>query len=222
MDHSAPEAAARAGGFVQRFRNDLSSVFSIDFRSLALFRISLALIVFAEVCDRAVCFKAQYSDSGLLPGGVVRDVMEARPSLLLLSDSDVFAAAIFVATAIASVLMMIGWRTRLATIVTFVLLFSIQTRNPVLNHNGDVLMRLLLMWGMFLPLGSYLSLDALRGRSRCSKTSVCSVASNDWNATASQRLRVDHVVCVDVDRARFEPAQDALGFGAVGREHAVA
>jgi hypothetical protein len=179
VDHSEPAAAAtaRAGGFAEGIRRDLSSVFSIDFRSLALFRVSLALIVFAEVRDRAVCFNAQYSNRGVLPGRVVREVLDARPSLLLLSDSDAFAALIFVATAIASVLMLIGWRTRLATIATFLLLFSIQTRNPLLNHNGDVLMRLLLMWGMFLPLGSYLSLDARWGRSRRSSPRVFSVAS---------------------------------------------
>jgi hypothetical protein len=40
-----------------------------------------------------------------------------------------------------------------------VLMISIQWRNPLILNSGDVLLRMLLFWGMFLPLGAYWSVD---------------------------------------------------------------
>ncbi len=160
-----------------RLRQELEPVFSIDLRSLALFRISLALLLFAEVCDRAVGFTAHYTNRGVLPTTVMNELMVHHPSLLLLSDSEVYAASFFVVAGVSSIMMLVGWHTRIATIAMFVALSSIQTRNPLINHNGDALMRFLVMWAMFLPLGSFYSLDARRKRVRSNGPSVYSVAS---------------------------------------------
>src|SRR5207302_9988395 len=40
-------------------------------------------------------------------------------------------------------------------------LLSLHNRNPMILQGGDVLLRMLLFWGMFLPLGVRYSLDAL-------------------------------------------------------------
>lgn len=53
---------------------------------------------------------------------------------------------------IAGVLLAIGYRTRLMTVVNFVLITSLQARNILVLHGGDVLMKLLCFWAMFLPL----------------------------------------------------------------------
>src|SRR5215213_11645141 len=55
--------------------------------------------------------------------------------------------------------MLVGYRTRLMTIIVWALILSIQWRNPLILNSGDVLLRLLLFWGMFLPLGAYWSVD---------------------------------------------------------------
>ncbi|MBI3462971.1 MAG: HTTM domain-containing protein, partial [Planctomycetes bacterium] len=39
---------------------------------------------------------------------------------------------------------------------------SLHVRNPLVTHGGDDLLRLLLFWGMFLPLGAGWSVDRLR------------------------------------------------------------
>ena len=36
---------------------------------------------------------------------------------------------------------------------------SLHARNPVIQHRGDELFRLLLMWTMFLPVGQRFSVD---------------------------------------------------------------
>src|SRR5215210_4692651 len=55
--------------------------------------------------------------------------------------------------------MLVGYRTRPMTILVWVLVLSIQNRNPLVLSGGDSLLRLLLFWAMFLPLGAYWSVD---------------------------------------------------------------
>jgi hypothetical protein len=57
---------------------------------------------------------------------------------------------------------LIGWRTRLMSVLSFVLLASLVRRNPYVCHTGDVLLKALSFWAMFLPLGARLSLDRWR------------------------------------------------------------
>jgi hypothetical protein len=46
----------------------------------------------------------------------------------------------------------------------WLLVVSIQWRNPLLLGGGETLLRVLLFWGMFLPLGAVWSIDRARGR----------------------------------------------------------
>jgi hypothetical protein len=46
--------------------------------------------------------------------------------------------------------------------VSWLLVSSIQYRHPALAFGGDVMLRMLLFWGLFLPLGARASLDARR------------------------------------------------------------
>ncbi len=148
----------RSGG-----RQLLTGMFSIDLRSLALFRICLGLCLIYEVIDRGKELEAHYTANGVLPASVLREIA-ADPvySLHLLSDTVAYQMLLFAIAFMAAVMLLLGWRTRLATVVSFFLLLSLHARNPVLNHNGDSLIRYLLMWGMFLPLGARASLDAQR------------------------------------------------------------
>jgi hypothetical protein len=155
----------------------LRAVFGIDVRALAAFRIGLGLLVCVEVLDRGGSFVAHYTEAGVLPLEALHEHLLFQPSLLLLSDAPLLGVVVFVAAGLAGLAMAFGWHTRVATVAAFVLLFSIQARNPVINHHGDFLMRALLMWGMFLPLGAYLSLDARRKDGEGGPSIICSVAS---------------------------------------------
>src|SRR5262249_18408003 len=50
---------------------------------------------------------------------------------------------------LSAVALAFGFQTRLATIASWVLLVSLQNRNPFVYHSGDELLRLLLFWGCF-------------------------------------------------------------------------
>lgn len=56
--------------------------------------------------------------------------------------------------------MLVGWHTRAATIVLWVIVVSIQARNNHVTYGADSLMRVVLFWSMFLPLGARWSFDS--------------------------------------------------------------
>ncbi len=150
----------------RRARDKAVEVFGADLRSLALFRIVLALLVLADLINRATDMTAHYSDWGILPrAAVVSDADVLSPyafSLNLINGLSQFQALLFGVAALAALAMLAGYRTRLAVFVVWALLLSIQYRNPLVLASGDVLLRLLLFWSLFLPLGAVWSVDRAR------------------------------------------------------------
>ncbi|MGH2532481.1 MAG: HTTM domain-containing protein [Thermomicrobiales bacterium] len=144
-------------------RGRIAEVFGADLRSLALLRIVLAIIVLIDVGGRVSNLRVHYSDEGVLPRELVIDgINEWRWSLALANGSVEFQALIFGVTALAALAMLVGYRTRLMTIIVWALIISIQVRNPLVLSGADTLFRLLLFWSMFLPLGAVWSVDQKR------------------------------------------------------------
>ena len=140
----------------------LSDLFGIDTRTLALFRIVLAALVLFDLLARAQYLEYHYTDAGILP-----TLMQPafRPSLSLhwLDGSFGFQAALLCVAVAAAAALLLGYRTTLATFVCWALLKSLHSRNPHLNEGGDAIARMMLMWSIFLSLGTRFSLDAKRG-----------------------------------------------------------
>src|SRR5215210_6603793 len=150
-----------AGG---RVRAKIVELFGADLRSLALLRVVLALLVLTDLAIRATDLYQHYADAGVLPRTVlVEEVLSPWVfSLNLMNGEPFFQALLFGVAALAALGMLVGYRTRLVTFVVWVLLFSIQLRNPLVNSSEALLLRMLLFWGMLLPLGAYWSLDRAR------------------------------------------------------------
>jgi predicted DCC family thiol-disulfide oxidoreductase YuxK len=138
-----------------------SQIFGVDLRSLAVFRMGLALVVLEDLISRSRALTAHYTDFGVLPRESWLNLsrtpwhwsihgMSGHPALQVL----LFSIAIGLALCL-----LVGYRTRLATIATWALLISLQNRNPLLIFAGDHVLRAVLFWAMFLPLGAYYSID---------------------------------------------------------------
>lgn len=141
----------------------LAAVFGADLRALAALRIVLALVVLIDVAGRAGNLSAHYTDGGVLSRRLLlEDLNPWRWSVMLANGTAVFGAIVFLVTAAAAVAMMVGYRTRLATVIVWVLVVSIQVRNPMLLSGADTLLRVLLFWSMLLPLGAWWSVDRRR------------------------------------------------------------
>ena len=156
----------------------LDRLLGIDLRSLALLRITLGVILLVDLASRARLLTTNYTDAGAHPREVVL-VYRAPgtlPSLHLLAGSTRAEIALFVAAAVAAALLTVGWRTRLATFVSWLLLDSLHSRNLMVLDGGDYLLRFLLFWAIFLPLGAWGALDARR-QPPPPRATVCSPAS---------------------------------------------
>lgn len=145
-----------------KIKKGLKKIAECDVRSLATFRIGIALVLLADLAIRATLLKADYTSEGLLPKeALLEKFLHVPPiSVYLISDQFWFQAALFIIAAIAAIAMLVGYKTKAATIVSWFMLISIQTRNPIILQGGDVLLRMLMFWAMFLPLGAYKSIDA--------------------------------------------------------------
>ncbi len=153
-------------------------LFGIDVRSLAVFRIAFGAVLLWELGDRMTGLEEHYTHDGLVPAFVLES-LAAHPvySLHLVSDTLGFQALLFAIALVAGFMLLIGWQTRVATAVSFLLLLSLHSRNPLLLHHADSLIRFLLMWGMFLPLGAAVSVDAKRRSSPPVASPVLSIGT---------------------------------------------
>jgi len=142
----------------------LGRMFGLDLRSLALLRIVLATIVLVDLAGRARDLRLHYTDDGVLTREVLRDSLSRwRWSLGFLDGGLAFQQAVFVLTALAAISLLVGFKTRFAIVLVWALMLSIQVRNPLVLSGADTLLRVLLFWGMLLPLGAVWSIDHRRG-----------------------------------------------------------
>jgi hypothetical protein len=160
-----PPSATNAG----RVRAKLRELFGVDLRSLALLRIGLGAAVLADLATRAFDLVELYTDRGVLP----RDLLVALDGRGVYLSAHYWASVhpvaqgvLFAITALCAVALLVGWRTRIATLACWYLVASIQIRQPLVYMGGDSILRLLLFWAMFLPLSSRFSLDDVQRRVR--------------------------------------------------------
>ena len=144
----------------------IKKVFSLDYRSLALMRIMVGVTIFLDLIERARSLTAHYTDNGVLPRRELFTIWNENAfwSLYHINGTALFVAVLFIIAGIFALMMVFGHRTKLATIVSFILLISVQSRNPVVLQGGDVALRVILFWMMFLPLDKRFSLDRLLGK----------------------------------------------------------
>jgi hypothetical protein len=136
-------------------------VFTLDTRSLALMRIAVAATVLVDLVTRLVHCAEHYSDDGVLPRETARSLSWlVDTSLLAVSGSPAWVAFVFVVAIGLAIAVLVGWRTRLATLLLWLVLLSIQHRNPLLWDHRDALFSISLVCGLLLPWGEAFSLDA--------------------------------------------------------------
>jgi predicted DCC family thiol-disulfide oxidoreductase YuxK/uncharacterized membrane protein YphA (DoxX/SURF4 family) len=139
----------------------LGRVFGIDLRTLALFRITLGLVLFGDLVARSADLTVFYTDAGVMPRAWLLAVNGPwRISLHSANGEPWFIWTLFIIEMLAALMMVFGWRTRLATLVAFVLHASLLNRNIMVLLGGDELITCLIFWGLFLPLGARASIDA--------------------------------------------------------------
>jgi hypothetical protein len=175
MSAAAPASAVKSGWKAVLSWMPVDEFFAVDLRSLAFLRIGLGIMLLQEWLNRLVDVRLHYSDEGAIPRSIVGPT--GPLSIFMLSGSAWWAGALMGVGCVLAVLLLVGWRTQFMTFLSWVLLLGAHGRAPYIMQGGDQVMRMLLFWGMFLPLGSCYSLDAIRTPLREWKPRVLSVAS---------------------------------------------
>jgi hypothetical protein len=135
----------------------------IDLRPLGLMRVAFGGLVVWSILGFAPELLDFFSDDqGVAPRsailhGLVRD---SRVSLFDLAGPTWMLLLLYGVTLAAALLLMIGWHTRAASVVAFLMVTSLHERNLMVLDGSDNVTRVLLFWLMFMPSGARYSVDA--------------------------------------------------------------
>jgi hypothetical protein len=136
-----------------------------DARPAALFRIALAALVLTDIVTRLRDVTAFYTDLGAVSRTLA--LRGQSPvwhwSLFLFSGGRSAALLLFCAFLPAAIALLVGYRTRMATVACWVYLQSVQARNLYVCDSGDTVMRVLSFFAIFADLGAAFSADVLLG-----------------------------------------------------------
>jgi hypothetical protein len=155
----------------------LRDQYSVDIRALALMRIGIGIVILSDLIIRATSLTAHYTSDGVLPVSLLLefDDKPLRWSFHYLNDSFAYESLLFIIHGFITLFLIAGYRTRLFTILSWIFLVSLQNRNPFIQQSGDDLLRLVLLWGIFLPWGNFYSFDSKKIRDE--RTKFFSLAS---------------------------------------------
>jgi hypothetical protein len=128
--------------------------------SLALFRIAIGAVSFAWTLSLLPDLSAFFSSHGVEPrpphlSGGAWGVLNTFPAYPV-------TIALYVTLLVASFCLLVGYRTRLASILVFVGVLSFEHRAPSIWNSGDGLLRIVTFFLMLAPAGAALSVDRWR------------------------------------------------------------
>ena len=151
--------------------------FTIDTRSLALFRILAGLLIIADVISRSRNFWFYYTDDGVVTQEVAELYTRSDAvSVFFHTNDPTIIAGLFALHVIVAVVLIAGYKTRLALAISFLFVISLDHHNPFVTSYADTLFRMLLFWALFLPLGERWSIDAIH-RDRSPRSAVANLAT---------------------------------------------
>ncbi|MBK49515.1 MAG: hypothetical protein CL768_00530 [Chloroflexi bacterium] len=142
--------------------DSLSEILGVDYRSLALVRVVMSIILIIDLSMRATDLTAHYTDLGVLQrfDEVNAVANQFFISFHLANGSELFQIILFAINIALAFLLLVGYRTRITTILLFLFTVSLHARNPLILNGGDDILRLFLFWSIFLPLGAIWSIDS--------------------------------------------------------------
>ena len=128
--------------------------------TIAVVRLVFGFVATLWTLSQAVNLLAFYGPTGVLP--TVPASALGTWSLLRLSSDPWVVIVLWVATLLGAVGVMVGFRTRFATVLLLVGVVSFERRNPEILNAGDFLLRNLTFYFLFSPAGEALSVDRWR------------------------------------------------------------
>ena len=130
--------------------------------TLALVRVAFGLVMTAWTFSLAGDLFPFFSPDGLQPSPPRQP---GAWGVLELSGGDLTIRALYILLLSASLALTVGLHTRVAAMIVFVCLISLERRSPYVFNAGDHLLRVLAFYMMLAPAAAALSVDRWRTRS---------------------------------------------------------
>jgi hypothetical protein len=165
---------------------------TLDRRVLGVFRILFGLLMLVDLLRRLQHSTFFYSNDGAFSNHHALFAPILRPflSVYVMFSTPGEVRFAFVATALVFVAYALGYRTRLAQALSFVLFTSLNTRNFLIHNRGTDLVGILALWTLFLPLGDRFSIDAVLGGWRARRESTADMLNERarWAAPPAEHV----------------------------------
>jgi len=139
-----------------------SAAFTLDARSLAVYRIGLGLLLLVDSLLRTRDFSLMFAPRGIFPLAAIAEYYgdPTNWSVAFWHDSAWWGGLVLATQGLAGIALAAGYRTRLATVIGWIALVSVVRRTAPATNAGDMWLGCQLLWSMFLPLGEWWSVDA--------------------------------------------------------------
>ncbi len=129
-----------------------------------MFRVVLGGILSVELIRRWAYAEAFYTNDGLLPNHYSLFAPMGRHVFSIYHAFSTYGevSVAFAVTLVIFLCFTLGYRTRLMHVLSAICITSLNSRNLFVENGGTVVLNLLTVWTLFLPLGSRISMDAVR------------------------------------------------------------
>jgi len=141
------------------------SVVGCNEKALALYRISLGTLLFIELILRFRFLHVFYSDEGTFPTRLLIPQIDSLYRVICIhafSGSMIYQQTLLSVQVALAFSLVIGYKTRIVTMLSWFLYLSLTLRNTWLNFILDRYFHYLLFYAMFLPTSNVWSMDCRR------------------------------------------------------------
>ena len=140
----------------------IKRVFWLDYRALALLRIGTGILLLIDLIERVQWIEAFAGPYRTYPASLALSQRQTnlKRSIHGLVDGLRRQYLLFFIATACIIAVIIWYKTRIVTIISWLLLLSLHVHNPWILNGGDTVIRLVMFRCMFLPWGHVFSLDA--------------------------------------------------------------
>lgn len=140
---------------------------TLDLRALALMRICIALVLMVDLSIRLTDLEAFYTNMGVAPLSMLFENIWNPYYISIHTISGLWQVqfVLFVFAFFCAFMLLLGYRTSMFTILSWLMLLSLHNRNCLILQGGDDMLRMVLFWAIFLPWGKRYSSDQLLNNS---------------------------------------------------------
>lgn len=139
-----------------------NSWLSFDRRTLGLTRLLLGFYLIMDLLRRSAQWEDMFSDKGILPSyTILRSPQSTHFSLLHGFTTTPELWALFVVILATYVCLFVGYKTKIAQVLSLLFVTSMNGRVLLIENGGYVVQNLLLLWTCFMPLGDRFSVDGM-------------------------------------------------------------